>query len=176
MIAYDQYYALPTPSATPVPLSRKDVAALCHKSHDPKPPTATNYRPTAIPLVPTSSLCKRQAPFSANARMLSTASTDDVDAADDSSPQPATLAICPIPHLTSSLHTRYLTHSALPRAFELECQQPFGKNNINQSYTTDKTLHHVILIVLKSKFLRHKERGTVRCTCKAYNLVWHEWK
>jgi len=44
----------------------------------------------------------------------------------------------PIPKLSTSLHERYFTNSAFPKAFEVERDQPFDKNNVNQSYTADK--------------------------------------
>jgi hypothetical protein len=45
----------------------------------------------------------------------------------------------------------------LPMAYELQRQQKFGKDTVNQSFTCNKSGHHVLLLLYKSKFLRKRE-------------------
>ncbi len=42
-----------------------------------------------------------------------------------------------------------------------ERQQKFGKDTVNQSFTCDKSGHHVLLLLYKSKFLRKRHPAAV---------------
>jgi hypothetical protein len=68
------------------------------------------------------------------------------------------------PQLSASMNPRYLNASMLPKAYELQRQQKFGKDTVNQSFTCDKSGHHVLLLLYKSKFLRKRE---------LVNKLWH---
>jgi hypothetical protein len=59
---------------------------------------------------------------------------------------------------------QYLNASELPKAFELQWQQKFGKDTVNQSFECDKFGHHVLLLLYKSKFL---------CKRELANKLWH---
>lgn len=50
------------------------------------------------------------------------------------------------------------------KAWEAQKAQPFGKDNLLQTYTTEPTLFHVLLPVLKSGFLTPKDKGKL---CKS---------
>jgi hypothetical protein len=80
-----------------------------------------------------------------------------------------TLRICEIgtkgqPQLSGSMNPQYLNASKLPKAYELQRQQKFGKDTFNQSFTCDKSGHHVLLLMYKSKFL---------CKQELVNKLWH---
>jgi hypothetical protein len=68
------------------------------------------------------------------------------------------------PQLSASLNPQYLNASKLPKAYELQRQQKFGKDTVNQSFTCDKSGHHVLLLLYKIKFLRKRE---------LVNKLWH---
>ena len=149
--------------------------------------TANKPKPLGFKsLSTTSSNAKRHATSSKgntdNEPVDDTMDTDEVipsDAMDIDETTPSettTLSNRPAPRLTNSLHERFFSHSALPKAFELERIQPFGKNNINQSFTADKTFYHIVLIVFKSNFLTRKERCRVKITCPTFKKMWREWK
>jgi hypothetical protein len=57
------------------------------------------------------------------------------------------------PQLSASMNLQYLNASKLPKAYELQWQQKFGKDTVNQSFMCDKSGHHVLLLLYKSKFL-----------------------
>jgi hypothetical protein len=68
------------------------------------------------------------------------------------------------PQLSASLNPQYLNASKLPKAYELQRQQKFGKDTVNQSFMCDKSGHHVLLLLYKIKFLHKRE---------LVNKLWH---
>jgi len=88
----------------------------------------------------------------------------------------AAAAARPTPKLSASLQEQYFTYSVFPKAFEVERDQPFGKNNVHQLYTADKAFLHIIFILLKSRLLTWKEHNWVRQTSKLARKLWQEWR
>jgi hypothetical protein len=62
------------------------------------------------------------------------------------------------------MNPQFFAKSAMGKAWEAQQAQPFGKDNLSQTYTTEPTLLHVLLPVLKSGFLTPKDKGKL---CKS---------
>ena len=80
------------------------------------------------------------------------------------------------PKLTKSFNAQYFNRSELPKAYELARQQKFGKDNINQSYTTEPGFDHILFQIYKSKFLQKKELKNVWRASPKTKKLWNEWK
>jgi len=80
------------------------------------------------------------------------------------------------PRLTNSLNPEYFDRSVLPKAYELAKQQKFGKDNINQSYTTDASFSHTILLLYKSQYLQKKDLKQLWAANPSTKTLWTEWK
>ena len=87
-----------------------------------------------------------------------------------------TLGDSGVPRVSRTMNPQYLNKSMIPRAFALQQQQKFGKDNLNQSFTCDKAFPHVILPLYKSKFLT---KADLKCLWEVFpptRRLWTEWK
>ena len=163
---------MPLPAS--VPLTNKQTAAILTATRTSRDHQDTQTCPTS-PLPPNQPTLRHTSTIPTS-QTTDTAIEEDIDTHLDETQPPRTNAQRPQPKQTNSLHARYFTHSALPKAFQVERDQPFGKNNVNQSFTSDKSFLHIAFIVLKSEFLTHREHGRVRKTCKSLKRLWQTWE
>ena len=178
----ETFYELPVLTKAPTLLTNRETALILKANRDQT--SASNQTTSSRPIPLTNRHTRNQSTLPSSAyrppdnNAMDIILPDNISDANDTNTPSGTLALTerPTPRLTNSLHNRFFTHSSLPRAFELERIQPFGKNNINQSYTSDKVFHHIVLIILKSKYLTNKEHDRVTRTCKAFKKLWHTWK
>lgn len=80
------------------------------------------------------------------------------------------------PRLTNSMNPQYLHRSQIPRAYELQRQQPFGKDTVEQSFTCDKSFFHIVLILYKSKLLVKDDLKSLWQAYSETRQLWREWK
>jgi len=80
------------------------------------------------------------------------------------------------PRLTNSMNPQYFHRSQLPRAYELQRQQKFGKDTVQQSFTCDKSFLHVTLHLYKSKFLIKNNLKALWIAVSITRRLWREWK
>jgi len=99
--------------------------------------------------------------------------------------QPATTANKPVtprkkvrfdddPKLTASFNEEHFNRSVLPTHYDLIRETKFGKPNINQSFSSGKTLQHVMLPLFKSRFL---QQSSLDCIFRSYpraTMLWNE--
>lgn len=115
----------------------------------------------------------------------------DADVEDDPvDPEIANIAIQPVestrearrprksgePRLTSSMNPRYFDRSQLPKAYELQKQQQFGKDTVNQSFTCDKSFLHIALHLYKCKYLTRTDFKKVWTAVPITRRLYRDWK
>jgi hypothetical protein len=78
--------------------------------------------------------------------------------------------------LTNSMNPEYFNHSRLSMAYELQKQQKFGKDTVNQLFTCNKSLPHVVLPLYKTKFLVKKDLKCLWIVLPITQHLWQDWK
>jgi hypothetical protein len=73
------------------------------------------------------------------------------------------------------MNDKYFSHSGIAKAYKLEREQPFGKNNVNQSYTADKAFVHVTFLLLKSDYLSNRDLRSLLKADTNINKLWKTW-
>jgi hypothetical protein len=74
------------------------------------------------------------------------------------------------------MNQEYFNHSHLPKAYELQKQQKFGKDTLYWSFTCDKSLLHIILHLYKSKFLVKTDLKKLWIMIPTTHWLWWDWK
>jgi hypothetical protein len=80
------------------------------------------------------------------------------------------------PRLTSSMNQEYFNRSHLPKGYELQKQQKFGKDTLYQLFNCDKSLLHNILHLYKSKFLVKTDLKKLWIRIPITRHLWQDWK
>jgi len=80
------------------------------------------------------------------------------------------------PRLTASFNDQYFDRSVLPTHYNLIRDTKFGKPNTNQSYTSEKTMPHVLLPLYKSGYLGQDSLNTIFASYPRARLLWSEHK
>jgi hypothetical protein len=74
------------------------------------------------------------------------------------------------------MNQEYFNHSLLPKAYELQKQQKFGKDTLYQLFTCDKSFLHIVLHLYKSKFLVKTDLKRLWITIPITRHLWRNWK
>jgi hypothetical protein len=74
------------------------------------------------------------------------------------------------------MNQEYFNRSLLPKAYELQKQQKFGKDTLYQSFTCDKSFLHIVLHLYKSKFLVKTDLKRLWITIPITRRLWCDWK
>ena len=62
-----------------------------------------------------------------------------------------------------------------PMAWQVQHEQRFGKDNLQQTYTTEHTFPHIILLLFKSTYLQSNELSPLFHAYPRAGLLHHEW-
>ena len=80
------------------------------------------------------------------------------------------------PKLTASLNQEYFNRSVLPTHYDLIRDTKFGKPNTNQSFSSGKSFHHVILPLFQSGFLHQSSMDCIMASYPRASLLWTEYQ
>jgi hypothetical protein len=80
------------------------------------------------------------------------------------------------PWLTDSMNSRFFDKSAMGKAWEAQKHQDFSKDNLDQSYTVTASFFHVILPVLKRRYLAPMDIGKLCASSSPIAKLWSEYQ
>ena len=72
---------------------------------------------------------------------------------------------------TMSKKEREAFAATLPTKVQLMLNQPFGKDNLNQSFKAEARLHHVLLPLFRSGFLGDDDWANLGAGCKEARTI-----
>jgi hypothetical protein len=80
------------------------------------------------------------------------------------------------PQLTKSMNPRFFEKSLMGKAWKAQKKQPFGKDNLLQTFTTEPVLLHIILPVLKQGFLSTADMRSLLAASSPIDHLWTEYQ
>jgi hypothetical protein len=80
-----------------------------------------------------------------------------------------------MPRLTKSMNPEFFNKSAMGTAWQAQNNQPFGKDNLRQVFTTEKAFPHVVFPLLKEGFLDSDDMSNLFAVMPSSQTLWNEY-
>ena len=80
------------------------------------------------------------------------------------------------PRLTDAMKPSFFDRSAMDTAWAAQKNQAFGKDNLDQAYTTEASFFHVLLPVMKSRFLSTRSTRVLCLSHPPIKTLWTEYQ
>ena len=80
------------------------------------------------------------------------------------------------PRLTKSMNPCYFDKSAIGKAWQAQKKQTFGKDDLLQTYRTKPVLFHIVLPVLKQRFLTSDDIQNLSRASAPIGKLWSKYQ
>jgi hypothetical protein len=74
------------------------------------------------------------------------------------------------------MNPEFFNKSAMGTAWQAQQEQPFGKDNLRQIFTTERAFPHIVLSFLKQGFLDMKDMKNLFVALPSSRTLWHEYQ
>jgi hypothetical protein len=97
----------------------------------------------------------------------------------DDAPSPAPLSHTKpqttAPRLTKSMNPKYFKKLVMGTACQAQKEQPFGKDNLQQVFTTERAFPHVVFPILKQGFLDSDDKSNLFAAMPSSQKLWNKY-